>query len=212
MRLAPQETERFYRIWFALLHYVNTQLHLVPTFPAAPGEHDVSPEVTMQVRDALWANDALREQFIADNPAQLSAPDLALVASWQYRLTGSFYILRSLQNYTIFLSDTTPAHAYGVLGLVSTIEETVPLPFRSSHKQGCCLSSITSCMIACSPLTTWSLGQDTAMICKSSTATFKSAKASLPVYCRKIRRHARPINALTYSPAIAKCSRPFVAS
>ena len=128
MRLAPQETERFYRIWFALLHYVNTQLHLVPTFPAAPGEQDVSPEVTMQVRDALWANDALREQFIADNLAQLSAPDLALVASWQYRLTGSFYIFRSLQNYTIFLSDTTPAHAYGVLGLVSTIEETVPLP------------------------------------------------------------------------------------
>jgi hypothetical protein len=30
MRLAPQETERFYRIWFALLHYVNEQLHLVP--------------------------------------------------------------------------------------------------------------------------------------------------------------------------------------
>ena len=102
MRLAPQETERFYRIWFALLHYVNTQLHLVPTFPAAPGEQDVSPEVTMQVRDALWANDALREQFIADNPAQLSAPDSALVASWQYRLTGSFYIFRSLQHLPSF--------------------------------------------------------------------------------------------------------------
>jgi hypothetical protein len=88
MRLPLQETERFYRIWFALLHYVNTQLHLVPSFPAAPGEQDVSPEVTIQVRDALWAHDDLRQQFIADNPA----------------------------------------HAYGVLGLVSTIEETVPLP------------------------------------------------------------------------------------
>ena len=128
MRLPLQETERFYRIWFALLHYVNTQLHLVPSFPAAPGEQDVSPEVTIQVRDALWAHDDLRKQFIADNPAQLPAADLALVASWQYRLAGSFYIFRSLQHYTIFLSGTTPAHAYGVLGLVSTIEETVPLP------------------------------------------------------------------------------------
>src|ERR1700674_1610686 len=107
MRLAPHEIERFYRIWFALLHYVNAQLHLVPTFPAAPGEQDVSPEVTMQVRDALWANDGLREQFIADNPAQLSAADLALVASWQYRRAGSFYIFRFLQTYTIFLSDAT---------------------------------------------------------------------------------------------------------
>jgi hypothetical protein len=128
MRLSPQETERFYRIWFAVLHYVNAQLHLVPAFPATPGVETVSTEVTLKLRDALWANDALREQFIADNPAQLSAEDLALVASWQYRLPGSFYIYRSLPKYTIFLSTTTPAHAYGVLGLVSTIEETVPLP------------------------------------------------------------------------------------
>ncbi len=128
MRLAPQETERFYRIWFALLHYVNRELHVVPAFPAVPGKADVSVEVTMQVRDALWANDALRERFMTDNPVQLSAGDLALVASWQYRLAGAFYIFRSLQHYTIFLSDTTPAHAYGVLGLVSSIEETVPMP------------------------------------------------------------------------------------
>ena len=128
MRLPPQETARFYRIWFALLHYVNTQLQLVPTFPAAPGEQDISPEIMMQVRDALWADDALRERFITDNPAQLSTEDVALVASWQYRLAGSFYIFRSLQHYTIFLSTTTPAHVYGVLGLVGTIEETVPLP------------------------------------------------------------------------------------
>ena len=79
MRLAPQETERFYRIWFALLHYINEQLHLVPDFPEAPGEQDVSPEAEMQVRDALWANDAVREQFIADNPAGLPDTDLTVV-------------------------------------------------------------------------------------------------------------------------------------
>lgn len=128
MRLPPQETERFYHIWFALLHYVNRQLHLVPAFPDTPGEGALSIEVTVQVRDALWANDALREQFITDNPAQLSAADLALVASWQYRLAGAFFIFRSLQRYTIFLSETTPTHAYGVLGLVSSIPGTLPLP------------------------------------------------------------------------------------
>ena len=128
MRLPPQETERFYRIWFALLHYVNRELHVVPAFPDAPGKEDVSVEVTLKVRDALWATDALRERFIIGNPAQLSGADLALVASWQYRLAGAFYIFRSLQHSTIFLSETTPAHAYGVLGLVSSIEETVPLP------------------------------------------------------------------------------------
>jgi len=128
MRLPPEETARFYRIWFQLLHYVNTQLQLIPPFPATPGKEEISTTDIVQVRDALWANDALREQFIAENPAQLSADDLALVASWQYRLAGTFYIFRSLQHYTIFLSTTTPAHAYGVLGLVSTFEETVPTP------------------------------------------------------------------------------------
>jgi hypothetical protein len=128
MRLATQDTERFYRIWFALLHHVNEQLHLVPFFPETPDTSAVSAEDTMRVRDALWADDALRERFIADNPAHLSSDDLALVASWQYRLSDLFVIYRSLPQYTIFLTDSTPAHAYGVLGLVSTIEETVPLP------------------------------------------------------------------------------------
>ena len=50
MRLPPQETARFYRIWFALLHYVNTQLHLVPAFPANPGVETVSTEVTLKLR------------------------------------------------------------------------------------------------------------------------------------------------------------------
>lgn len=50
------------------------------------------------------------------------------MASWQHRLSDLFVIYRSLPQYTIFLTDSTPAHAYGVQGLVSTIEETVPLP------------------------------------------------------------------------------------
>src|SRR6266849_9221205 len=212
MRLLPQETERFYRIWFALLHYVNKQLHLVPAFPASPGEQDVSPEDTIQVRDALWANDALREQFVTENPAQLPAVDLALVASWQYRLAGSFYIFRSLQNYTIFLSTTTPAHAYGVLGLVSTIEETVPLPLPV-YTQAVLLPFEHHIMYD-SLFTSYNVlfGQDTARICRSSIAISRSAKGSLPVCCRKIRWHARPISTPTSSHAIARCSRPFVVS
>jgi hypothetical protein len=35
MQLPPEQTERFYRIWVALLHYVNEQQHLVPAFPPA---------------------------------------------------------------------------------------------------------------------------------------------------------------------------------
>jgi hypothetical protein len=33
MQLPREQTKRFYRIWLALLHHVNDQLHLVPAFP-----------------------------------------------------------------------------------------------------------------------------------------------------------------------------------
>ncbi len=44
------------------------------------------------------------------------------------RLRAEGHEACSLQHSTIFLSTTTPADVYGVLGLVSTIEETVPMP------------------------------------------------------------------------------------
>jgi hypothetical protein len=128
-QLPPPETERFYRIWFALLHYVNAQRHLVPAFPAtweeATQEASLPLDAVQPLRDALWAEDALREQFIADNPTGLPTADLALVTSWQHRVAGPFYIFRYLQQHTLFLSATSPAQAYGVLGLVSPIEEIV---------------------------------------------------------------------------------------
>src|SRR5215469_8730919 len=109
MRLPSQDTARFYRVWFALLHYVNEQLRLVPYFPETPDTSAVSAEDTMRVRDALWADNAVRERFIADNPAHLSPADLVLVASWQRRRSEMFVIYRSLPQYTIFLSESQPA-------------------------------------------------------------------------------------------------------
>lgn len=128
MRLSPQNLVRFYHIWFALLNYVNAQLHLDLDFPEAAGSMPISTQVIQQLRDTLWEHDNLRERFVADNPAQLAAEDLAIVASWRYRVVGRFSIVRHLKKYTIFLSHATPAHVYGVLGLKSTIEDILPMP------------------------------------------------------------------------------------
>jgi hypothetical protein len=130
LHLSSEQTARFYRIWLALLRYVNEEQHLVPAF--SPSEEDTSLSLSdeMQLRNALWANDGLRERFVTANPARLDAADLAVVASWQYRRAGSFYIVRSLKKYTVFLSEDIPPRAYGVLGLSTPIEElaTGPLP------------------------------------------------------------------------------------
>ena len=131
MQLAPEQTARFYRIWLAVLHYVNEQKHLVPAFPATEERNGLLPLADeMQLRNALWADDALRKRFISANPAGLEAADLAVVASWQDRRAGSFYLVRTLKKYTVFLSEDVPSRAYGVLGLSTPIEELArrPLP------------------------------------------------------------------------------------
>lgn len=141
MHLTRDEVKRFYTIWFPLLHYVNQQRKLVPSFPDQWGDNSVDVQDAAKLRDALWADDTLLEGFIADNPAGLSAADLALVESWKHRVSGEFFIFRYLKKYTVFLSGQSPMRAYAVLGLVSPVEDiagpylpvyvkTVLLPFE----------------------------------------------------------------------------------
>jgi hypothetical protein len=128
MNLSTKENERFYGIWLPLLHYVNVQRQLVARVPLVPGPDALSPGDASRLRQALWKDDALREGFIAENPARLSDADLEMVASWEHRVAGQFYIVRYLKKYAVFLAQQEPPQAYGVLGLVSPIEEVISMP------------------------------------------------------------------------------------
>lgn len=123
MHLSSNEVERFYNIWFPLLHYVNQHRELVPSFPQQWRDANVHPEVAMPLREALWEDDSLREAFMAENPTNLSQDDLALVDSWQHRVSSEFFIFRYLKKHTVFISGESPARGYGVLGLTSPIED-----------------------------------------------------------------------------------------
>ena len=104
MKLPPDQVERFYSIWVPLLHYVNEQRHLVEPFPPHPREAILPVENIQKLRDALWADDALRERFIELNPFGFSPADLSLLESWRYRVAGNFFVMRYLKKYTVFLS------------------------------------------------------------------------------------------------------------
>jgi hypothetical protein len=140
MHLTASEVERFYNIWFPLLHYVNQQRRLVRSFPATWGNTSVDPMLVLPLRDALWEDDALRTAFIKQNPGKLSLEDLEIVESWKYRESGNFFIFRHLAKYTVFLSQGAQVRAYGVLGLMDSLKtmtgdylpiyvEAVLLPF-----------------------------------------------------------------------------------
>lgn len=126
--LTPDEVEQFYGIWFPLLHFVNEQRGVVNGFPAHWGAGSVSPQKAVKVAEALWRDDRLLHAFVEQNPAGLSPDDLAIAASWTYHVTGTFFVLRYLKKYAVFLAEDSPPRAYGVLGLASHIEDVVPLP------------------------------------------------------------------------------------
>ncbi len=125
MHLTEKEVERFYGIWFPLLHYVNQHRKVVPSFPKEWRNAHVPPEVVVPIRNALWEDDTLREAFISENPARLSPDDLALIDSWKYRVADDFFIFRHLKKYTIFIDGSSPANGYGVQGITASLEEII---------------------------------------------------------------------------------------
>ena len=142
MLLPPHELELFFKLHRALMFFVNQRLKVIPDKIASPEEFDaLSPQVRLKVRDALNANLALIESFADENPAHLSGDELDIVRSWRHLVTGKFYVFRELAKYTVFLSTTSTAIAFGVLALSQPFEDligpylpvltqTVLLPFK----------------------------------------------------------------------------------
>lgn len=123
MYLSDQDAKRFYRIWLSLLHYVNQKKTVVRTYPdnwQQDGAVDIDD--VSQIRDVLWDDVALIDQYVADNPIELSNADLAIAASWKERIVGEFYIFRYLKTGTVFLHEDK---AYAVQGISNSFQETL---------------------------------------------------------------------------------------
>jgi hypothetical protein len=142
MLLEPQDVELFFKLHRALMFFVNQRLQVLPDDIASPDEFSsLSPQVRLKVRDAFLSHTDLIHQFVDENPAHLTSDELDIVRTWQHLVHGRFYVFRELKKYTVFLSTTSPAIAYGVLALSQPFEEligpylpvltqTVLLPFK----------------------------------------------------------------------------------
>ena len=136
MILAEQDAALFYRAWDALLVWVNERRKVVPPFPLPTPGHPIAPELVAKIRDVLWADDGLREQFLAEGAAGLGAAERALIDSWKHRASAKFVIYSHMKKHSIFMSDAV----YGVRGIFTPLEvmfpflpifaEAVLLPFQ----------------------------------------------------------------------------------
>jgi len=143
MNVTFGEGTLFYDLYVALLSFANGKLGISTEQFSDVRQYVSTPiEARLAVRDALFTHRELIDQFVAENPAQLSADKLEIAAGWKHALAGKFYVLRYLAKYAVFLtSGASPNRAYGVLGLADPLAEvlgpnvprlvhTVLLPFR----------------------------------------------------------------------------------
>ncbi len=121
MILAPEEAALFYRAWWPLLTWVNDQRRIVRPFPMPTAERPLEVALAHPIREALWADDALRDQFLAEAATDLAAAERELIASWKHRVSGSFVLFKHLQKHSIFMSK----EVFGVVGLYSPLAELI---------------------------------------------------------------------------------------
>lgn len=122
MILEPEEAGLFYRAWWPLLAWVNEKKGVVPAFPLPTPDRPLPVAIAQPIRSALWADDRLRQQYLVERAAALTAAERELIASWQYRKSGRFILFKHLRSHSIFMSDDV----FGVVGLYSPIAELVP--------------------------------------------------------------------------------------
>lgn len=124
MRLRDDESDLFYEAWLPLLTFVHEQTGLVPELRGRQPSDPLRSEQAVTLRDRLWQDHTLWQAFLAQNPYGLRPECLALVKSWEHRVSGTFCLFTfDRQGRAIFLAED---HAYTVLGLKSELADLFP--------------------------------------------------------------------------------------
>lgn len=114
MVLSENDARLFYRLMWPLQFFVNQRLQLLPDCPTEEAYQKLGPEQKIKVRDALYQNIDLIDEFVKENPVGFNAEELKIVQSFRQFVAGEFFIERYLAKHAIFIKDRT---VYAVLGL-----------------------------------------------------------------------------------------------
>lgn len=131
MKLAEKDFDLFFKLMLPLLVFVNKKSGLVSGISTVEEFNNAELEDKAKIRDALYKNINLFDEFIDENPEDLPLSELAFVSNWKNFIKGDFFIERHLKKYSILIGEEN--EVYAVLGLMNSLEELIPkyaLPFR----------------------------------------------------------------------------------
>ena len=119
MILHPKQAQSFLRIYKALLHFIFYQ-------EFAGAEIDTIDDYR-DARDLLFADISLIDKFRSVTD-ELTDSDDKILENVRKGIKDTFVYLKTLKNYSLFMSDSTGTF-YCVLGVTNSLKELVPGTF-----------------------------------------------------------------------------------
>jgi hypothetical protein len=127
MKLSQEDVQLFYKLYPALMFYANQQLHIIENVSTVDEFMDSFRELplekNLEIRNAVYDNLDTIDAFVDSNPFHFSDEELEIILSWKNLVKGTFQLFRYLKKYAVFLDDSSPMRAYGVVALMDSFEE-----------------------------------------------------------------------------------------
>jgi hypothetical protein len=124
MKLSTQEADLFFELMWALQFFVDRRLQVLSSTNTLEEYIGCPMKEKMKVREALYENHQLIDEFVKENPQNFSKDKLSVVSKWKDFIKGDFYIERFLKKQAIFISRED--RVYGVCGLYQGFDELIP--------------------------------------------------------------------------------------
>lgn len=121
MQLSTTDADLFFKLMWRLQFYVNQQHQILSDVESVEEYVALLMEDKAQARSALWENPGLIDAYVAENPDDLPAEELAIIRKWKRFVAGTFQIFRFLKKHTIFIGEKS--QVYGVLGLYDSLQD-----------------------------------------------------------------------------------------
>ena len=139
MQLSPEDASLFFKLMPALQTFANQRLKVIKGFKNVEEYKIISDGDRVELRNAVYENPGIIDDFVRDNPFSFSKNELEIVASWKDFIADSFFVVQLTKKHAIFMCGDD---VYAVLALAQPLQvvmgaaplpayiKTVLLPFK----------------------------------------------------------------------------------
>ena len=135
MNLTQQELSLFYKLWYGLIWGVNEKHKIIPHFkkPVYGTNIAVSTDEFVKIRNAIWENPKLIDEFLASqNNGEFTQDEREAITNWRkHFVKGKFLVIKHLAKYSVLMPNVNNTMLlYGVHGISDPIKHSLtnPLP------------------------------------------------------------------------------------